>query len=102
MCGGFDNYNNLAECHSYNLRSQTWSEWSRLTQARYRLSLSLASDLAMVVAIGGNNEAQAATRTVETFDLFAKDADDTVKWTARPEWNIPKEINGHCSFHSST
>ena len=35
MCGGYDNYNNLAECHAYNLRDETWSEWPSLKQARY-------------------------------------------------------------------
>ena len=55
----------------------------------------MASDLGLLVAIGGNNEAQAASRTVETFDLLAKD----YSWTSRPEWNIPKEVNGHCSFY---
>ena len=47
------------------------------------------------MAIGGNNEAQAASSTVETFDLLAKEN----SWTTRPEWNIPKEVNGHCSFY---
>ena len=47
------------------------------------------------MAIGGNNEAQAASSTVETFDLLAKEN----SWTSRPEWNIPKEVNGHCSFY---
>ena len=65
---------------------------------RYRASLTVASDLGLLVAIGGNNEAQAASRTVETFDLLAKDGGS---WTSRPEWNIPKEVNGHCSFYQA-
>ena len=64
--------------------------------ARYRGTLTVASDLGLLLAIGGNNEAQAASRTVETFDLLAKDGGS---WTSRPEWNIPKEVNGHCSFY---
>ena len=67
-----------------------------LSTPRYRGSLTLASDLGLLVAVGGNNEAQAASRTVETFDLLAKDGGS---WTSRPEWNIPQEVNGHCSFY---
>ena len=45
MCGGYDNYNNLAECHAYNLRDQTWSEWPSLKQARSVFVVSLSSKL---------------------------------------------------------
>ena len=53
--------------------------------ARYRPSLTIAEDVGLLVAVGGNNESQAATSTVETLQLRGEG-----EWVARPEWSIPR------------
>ena len=49
----------------------------------------------MIVAIGGNDATQAASNTVEVITI----GDDS--WVAKPEWNIPTKMNGHCSFYKA-
>ena len=95
MCGGYDNYNNLNECHMLDLDSKSWSSFPSLSQERYRPTLTFIQDQNMLVAIAGNNAAQAATNTVEVLDL------DGGQWTAKPEWTIPKVMNGQCAFYKS-
>ena len=51
MCGGYDNYNNLAECHAYNLRDQTWSEWPSLKQARSVFFASLSQHVSPIIIL---------------------------------------------------
>ena len=88
MCGGYDNYQNLAECHQLSLDTGAWTDFPSLSQARYRLSLTYLGDQNKMIAIAGNNEAQAATNTVEMIDL----SDDTPQWVDKPQWRIPKVI----------
>ena len=57
--------------------------------ARYRPSLTIAEDVGLLVAVGGNNESQAATSTVETLQLGLIGGGEG-EWVARPEWSIPR------------
>ena len=62
--------------------------------ARYRPSLTIAEDVGLLVAVGGNNESQAATSTVETLQLGLIGGGEG-EWVARPEWSIPRGRAGH-------
>ena len=97
MCGGYDNYYNLDECHQLSLDTKSWSDFPRLSQARYRLTLTFLSDQNKLIAIAGNNEAQAATNTVEILDLNSP----SPSWSQVAGWKIPKVMNGHCAFYKS-
>ena len=61
---------------------------------RYRPSLTIAEDVGLLVAVGGNNESQAATSTVETLQLGLIGGQEG-EWMARPDWAIPRGRAGH-------
>jgi len=95
MCGGYDQYSNLAECHLLSLSDSSWSQFPSLTQPRYRAAIAYIPDTDSLVATGGNDGSQAASSAVE----IIRRGDPS--WQARPEWSLPKEINGHCSFYAA-